>query len=39
MNEIQLVNKKLDRIDYEIRTGKRKLLTAKQALQKYANKL
>ncbi len=33
MNEIQLVNQKLDKIDHDIRTGKRKLLTTEQALQ------
>ncbi|MFH0714383.1 MAG: hypothetical protein V1847_02200 [Candidatus Diapherotrites archaeon] len=36
MKEADLVNQKLDRIDRDIQSGKRKLLTAKQALGKYA---
>ena len=39
MNEEELVNRKLDRIDEQTRTGKRKLLNAKQALGPYAKRL
>ena len=38
-NEVELVNKKLDRIDQDIKAGKRKLLNADQALGKYAKHL
>ena len=34
--EIELVNRKLDRINREIKQGKRKLLDSEQALGKYA---
>lgn len=34
--EIELVNKKLDYIDKQIRLGKRKTLTPKEALGDYA---
>ena len=36
LNEVELVNRKLDTIDKEIVEGKRKLLNAGQALGKYA---
>lgn len=36
LSETELVNRKLDRLDLEAREGKRKVLTAKQALGKYA---
>jgi len=39
MNEEELVNRKLDRIDEQTRTGKRKLLNAKQALGPYSKRL
>ena len=39
MNEEELVNRKLDRIDEQTRTGKRKLLNAKQAMGPYAKHL
>lgn len=35
-NEVKLVNKKLDRIDQDIKAGKRKLLDSDQALGAYA---
>ncbi len=38
-NENELVNQKIDRIDKQIRDGKRKLLNAKQALGKYSEHL
>jgi len=37
--EIELVNRKLDRIKREIKQGKRKLLNSEQALGKYAKYL
>jgi len=39
MSEEELVNKKLDRIDEQVRAGKRKLLNAKQALGPYSKRL
>jgi len=39
MNEEELVNRKLDRIDEQVKTGKRKLLNAKQALGPYSKHL
>ncbi len=39
VSEIELVNKKLDRIDTQIKEGKRKLLNEKQALGKYSKYL
>ena len=39
LNEVELVNRKLDKIDKEIKEGKRKLLNADQALGKYAKHL
>lgn len=36
MTEQQLVSKKLDKIDREIKTGSRKTLNAKEALGEYA---
>jgi hypothetical protein len=39
LSETELVNKKLDRLDREISSGKRKLLTPKEALGKYAKHL
>lgn len=39
LGEIELVNRKLDRIDQEIKAGKRKLLTPEEALGKYAENL
>ena len=39
MNEEELVNRKLDRMDEQMRTGKRKLLNAKQALGPYSKRL
>ena len=38
-NEVELVNKKLDRIDQGIKAGKRKLLNADHALGEYAKHL
>jgi len=38
-NEVELVNKKLDRIDQDIKAGKRKLLNADQALGEYSKHL
>ena len=38
-SEAELVNRKLDRIDEEIKTGERKLLNAAQALGEYAKHL
>lgn len=35
-NEVELVNRKLDRLNKEIEEGKSKLLTPEQALGKYA---
>ena len=37
--EIELVNRKLDRINREIKQGKRKLLNSEQALGEYAKYL
>ena len=37
--EIELVNRKLDRINREIKQGKRKLLNSKEALGEYAKYL
>ncbi|MCX6802041.1 MAG: hypothetical protein NT067_02915 [Candidatus Diapherotrites archaeon] len=39
LSEVELVNRKLDRLDKEIKTGKRKLLNADQALGKYSKYL
>ena len=39
MNETELVNRKLDKIDQEISNGKRKLLNSKEALGKYSKYL
>jgi len=39
LNEVELVNRKLDRLDNEIKTGKRKLLSPKEALGEYAKYL
>lgn len=39
LSETELVNRKLDWIDQQIKDGKRKLLTPKQALGKYAKYL
>lgn len=39
MNETELVNRKIDWIDKQVREGKRKVLTPKQALGKYAKYL
>ena len=36
MGEIELVNRKLDRIDADIKAGKRKLLNAGEALGNYS---
>jgi len=38
-NETELVNKKLDFIDEQIKKGKRKVLNAEQALGKYSKHL
>ena len=38
-NEVELVNRKLDKIDQDIKSGKRKLLNADQALGEYAKHL
>jgi len=38
-NEVELVNRKIDRIDQDIKAGKRKLLNADQALGEYAKHL
>ena len=39
LGEVELVNRKLDRMDQEIKAGKRKLLNADQALGKYSKYL
>lgn len=39
LNESEIVNKKLDSIDRDISKGKRKVLTAEQALGKHARHL
>lgn len=39
LSEVELVNKKLDRIDDLIKQGKRKSLTAEEALGSYAKHL
>jgi len=39
ISEVEKVNRKLDKIDNEILEGKRKLLTAKEALGEYAKKI
>lgn len=36
LNEVEMVNRKLDRLDNEIKTGKRKLLGPKEALGEYS---
>ncbi|PJA21309.1 MAG: hypothetical protein COX63_00225 [Candidatus Diapherotrites archaeon CG_4_10_14_0_2_um_filter_31_5] len=36
LSEVELVNRKLDKLNKEIEEGKSKLLTPKQALGKYA---
>ena len=36
LGEVELVNRKLDEMDQEIKAGKRKLLNADQALGKYS---
>ncbi len=36
LSEVELVNRKLDRLNKEIEEGKSKLLTPKEALGKYA---
>ncbi len=36
LEEVELVNRKLDKIDQEIKEGKRKLLNADEALGSYA---
>ena len=38
-SETELVNRKLDRIDLDIRLGKRRLLNADKALGKYSKHL
>ncbi len=38
-SEVELVNRKLDRIDQDIKAGKRKLLNADEALGSYAKYL
>ena len=39
LEEVELVNRKLDRLDEEIKSGKRKLLNADQALGEYSKYL
>ncbi len=39
LSEVEMVNKKLDRLDQEIKSGKRKLLNADEALGEYAKHL
>lgn len=39
LSEVEMVNRKLDRINKEIDEGKRKLLTPEEALGKYAKYL
>jgi Arc/MetJ-type ribon-helix-helix transcriptional regulator len=39
LNENEIVNKKLDKIDSEIISGKRKLLNSKEALGEYSKYL
>ena len=39
MNEVELVNRKLDFLDRQARLGKRKILNSDQALGKYAKYL
>jgi len=36
LNEQEMINRKLDLIDYEIKIGKRRLLNDKDAFGKYA---
>ncbi|MFH0970483.1 MAG: hypothetical protein V1776_03420 [Candidatus Diapherotrites archaeon] len=36
LGEVELVNRKLDQIDADIKAGKRKLLNADEALGKYS---
>lgn len=38
-DEIDLVNRKLDKIDREIKEGKRKVINSKQALGRYSKYL
>lgn len=38
-NEVELINKKLDYIDNEIKSGRKKLLNADEALGEYAKYL
>ena len=39
LNEAELVGRKLDRMDHDIREGKRRLLSADQALGEYSKYL
>ncbi|MFH1586993.1 MAG: hypothetical protein ABID38_04005 [Candidatus Diapherotrites archaeon] len=39
MNEVERANRKIDRINHEINSGKRKLLSAEEALGKYSKLL
>jgi len=39
LNEVEMVNRKLDIIDQDIKAGKRKLLTPDEALGSYAKYL
>lgn len=39
LGEVEIVNRKLDRIDQDIKVGKRKLLDSGQALGEYAKYL
>lgn len=39
MNEVELVNRKLDFLDRQARLGKRRILNSEQALGKYAKYL
>ncbi len=39
LNEVEMVNRKLDRLNKEIDEGKRKLLSPEEALGKYAKLL
>ncbi|MEK6972678.1 MAG: hypothetical protein AABW72_01395 [archaeon] len=39
LDEVGMVNRKLDRVDADIKSGKRKLLNSKEALGSYAKYL
>ncbi len=39
LGEVELVNRKLDKIDHDIKVGKRKLLNASEAMGSYSKHL